>query len=186
MNNFIQEYVTYLNQTLGILAIILQFLSLLAILFLIFFYKKEDNFFLNFIKENFLLIGFVISSGSVIMSLFYSQIIGYAPCNLCWMQRIFMFPQVVLFGIGYLTSDKKIINYSLPLLITGFLIAIYHNFIYYFAENSSACDASLISCIQQLVHEFGGYISFPSLSLTSFTALLILLGVAYFYKKNEN
>lgn len=181
-----QEYVTYLNQTLGILAILLQFLCLLVILFFIFFHKKNDNFFLNFIKNNFLLIGFLISSGSVIMSLFYSEIIGYPPCNLCWMQRIFMFPQVVLFGIGYLTYDKKVINYSFPLLITGFLIAIYHNFIYYFAENSSACDASGVSCVQQLVYEFGGYISLPSLSLTSFTALLILLALAYFYKKNEN
>jgi hypothetical protein len=68
----------------------------------------------------------------------------------------------------------------------GFLISLYHNFFYYFGETSSLpCDASGVSCYQRLVSEFGGYISIPMLALTSFFALVAIVLVAHFYKKED-
>jgi len=176
-------YIHYLNLTLGIFSIILQFLSVLALIFL--FFGPKENKFLAFVKEHFLIIGFIISFFAVAFSLFYSEIIGFLPCKLCWFQRIFLFSQVVLFGMAFIKKDRKVAHYSFPLLVTGFFVAIYQNFIYYFQASTASCDASGVSCVQRLVDEFGGYISFPMFSLITFIALMTILVVARFYKKQK-
>jgi len=190
------ENIHYFNMFLGLGAIFLQ-VFFVIILFL-FFFNKENNKFLNFIKKYFLIIGFLISFFASVFSLIYSEIIGFPPCELCWYQRVFMFPQVFLFGIAFLEKftqntfqsdvcgNNKIIKYSVSLLSVGFIISLYQNIVYYFGNKVSVpCDASGISCYKQLVSEFGGYISIPMLSLTTFVSLIVLLLVAYFYKNDE-
>jgi len=181
------EYLHYFNFTLGILAIVLQVVSVftLVLLFLVPKKNKFKNNFLSFVSKYFLFIGFFISFFAVALSLFYSEIIGYAACPLCWWQRIFFFPQVILFGVAYFKKDRKIIYYAFPLLLIGLLIAMYHNFIYYFAESLASCSVSGVSCVQRLVNEIGGYASIPMFSLTMFSALIILLLVVHFYKKEN-
>lgn len=176
--------VHYLNIFLGIGAIALQVLALIA-LFLIFFGPKKNKF-LDFIENHFLIFGFLISLSATLFSLFYSEVIGFPPCQLCWFQRIFMFPQVFLFWVALRRGDKNVIKYSLPLLIVGFIISVYQNFIYYFGGTSAlSCGPSGVSCFTHLVSEFGGYISIPVLSLTSFFALLVLILVVYSYKSKQ-
>ncbi len=199
------ESLHYFNFTLGVLAIILQLVSVftLVLLFLVPRGNKIKDKFLSFVSKHFLFIGFFISFFAVALSLFYSEIIGYAACSLCWWQRIFFFPQVVLFGValfkkpvrlnnsikqgfGRSGGDRAVIYYSFPLLLAGFLIALYHNFIYYFAESLASCDVSGVSCVQRLVNEIGGYASIPMFSLTMFSALIILLLVVHFYKREHS
>jgi disulfide bond formation protein DsbB len=176
------ENVHYLNVFLGLGAIILQILSLLAVLFLLFGSKK--NKFLDFIDKNFLILGLLISLSASIFPLIYSEIVQFLPCYLCWWQRVFMFPLAFLFAVAYWDKDRKVIRYALPILCAGTLVSLYHNFFYYFGENSSLpCDASGVSCFQHLVSEFGGYISIPMLALSSFVALLALFAVAHYYNK---
>lgn len=181
------EYIHYFNLILGIFAIILHFLCVFS-LFLLFLVPSENKFknkFLSFILEHFLFIGFIISFFTTALSLFYSEILSYAACFLCWLQRIFLFPQVVLFGMAYLKKDIKVAHYAFPLLFSGFLIALYHNFIYYFGESLVPCDASGVSCVQRFVNEINGYISIPMFSLTVFFALITLLLIVRFYKKDR-
>lgn len=166
------------NLTLGLLAVGLQVVSV-AVLILFIFAPKENEV-LIFIKKHFLFLGFFLSLAAVILSLFYSNFLHYAPCYLCWLQRIFMFPQVFLLGIAYFKNDRKIFIYSFSLLVIGSLIAIYHEFIYIFGEGTGPCDASGVSCVHRLVSEIGGYISIPMLSLTSFVALIVILLVGHF------
>lgn len=182
------ENVHYLNLFLGVGAIALQVFSVVA-LFLLFFRSKENNknFYLDFIDKHFLPISFLIAFFASVFPLVYSEIVNFLPCYLCWWQRVFMFPLVLMFGVAFWDEDRRVIRYALPLLCAGFLISAYQNFFYYFGETSSApCDASGVSCYQHLVSEFGGYISIPMLALTAFFALLTLLAVAHFYKKEIN
>ncbi len=179
------ESVYYLNVFLGSGAILLQVLSVVA-LFLLFFRPKENsrNFYLDFIDKHFLILAFLVSLMASVFPLVYSEVINFLPCYLCWWQRVFMFPLVLMFGVALWDKDRKVIRYALPLLCVGFLISTYQNFFYYFGENSNLpCDASGLSCYQRLVSVFGGYISIPMLALTAFFALLTLLAVAHFYKK---
>lgn len=175
----------YLNLFLGSGAIILQIFSVIA-LFLLFFPLKgnKNNFYLDFIDNHFLVLSFLISLFASIFPLVYSEIANFIPCYLCWWQRVFMFPLVLMFGIALWDKDRKVIRYAIPLVCVGFLLSAYQNFFYYFGANSNLpCDASGVSCYQKLVSVFGGYISIPMLALTAFFALLTLLSVAHFYKK---
>ena len=176
----------YLNLFLGAGAVALQAGSLLA-LFLLFVRadKNKKNSYLEFIDLHYLKLGFLISLLAALFSLVYSEVIGFLPCYLCWYQRIFIFPLPFIFGVAIWHKDRKIVKYVLPLLLVGFVISVYQNFYYYFAPAAGPCDASSISCYQQLVSVFGGYISIPMLSLTTFLALLTVVLVAHFYKKED-
>jgi disulfide bond formation protein DsbB len=178
-----------LNIFLGVGAIILQILVVI-VLFILFF-GPQKNKFLDFIERHFLVIGFLISLSATLFSLVYSEVIKFPPCQLCWFQRIFLFPQVFIFGVALwnnfryqLAEAKNVIKYSIPLLSVGFIVSVYQNFVYYFGSaNLGACDSTGVSCYQHLVSELGGYISIPMLSLTSFFTLLTIVFVVHFYKK---
>ena len=180
----------YLNIFLGAGAIIMQIVS--VVLLLVLFFGPKKSTLLDFIEKHFLTIGFLISFFAALFSLVYSEIIKFAPCELCWFQRVFLFPQVFIFGVALwnnfrhqIAEAKNVIKYSIPLLAVGFIVSLYQNFIYYFGSGSlGACDSTGISCFKHLVSEFGGYISIPMLSLTSFFVLLTITLVAHFYKKD--
>ena len=174
----------YLNVFLGVGVIILQIFSVIALIVL--FFGPKKNVFLDYINKHFLVLTFFISLFASVFPLVYSEIIGFLPCVLCWWQRVFMFPTLFLFGTALWDRDRRVVRYAAPLLSIGFLISIYQNFFYYFGGNSNLpCDASGVSCYQQLVSEFGGYISIPMMALTAFFALLTLLAVAHFYQKKQ-
>src|SRR3989338_4464005 len=176
--------VHYLNIFLGTGAIILQILSVVA-LFLLFLGPKKNSY-LSFIDKHYLTLGFIIALSSSLFSLVYSEIVGFVPCYLCWYQRVFTFPLFLIFGMAIWHKDRKIVKYVLPMLSIGFVISVYQNFIYYFGNTGNLpCDASGVSCYQQLVSEFGGYISIPMLALSSFLALITIVLVAHFYKKED-
>lgn len=178
------ETVHYLNVFLGLGAIALQILSVIALVLL--FFSSKKNKFLDYIDKHFLILSFLISLFSSVFPLVYSEIIHFLPCVLCWWQRVFMFPTLLLFGTALWDKDRRVVRYAIPLLAIGFLISVYQNFFYYFGENSSLpCDATGVSCYQHLVSEFGGYISIPMLALSAFFGLLTLLAVAHFYPKNK-
>lgn len=179
------DTVHYLNIFLGLGAVILQIFSVITILLLFFRSNgKSKNSYLDFIDKHFLVLSFLISLLATIFPLVYSEIVNFLPCYLCWWQRVFMFPLLFLFGVALWDKDRRVIRYVLPLVCIGFLVSLYQNFFYYFGVGSSLpCDASGVSCYQHLVSEFGGYISIPMMALTSFFALLTILSVAHFYKK---
>jgi disulfide bond formation protein DsbB len=172
----------YINMLLGLGAILLQILSVAALGFLLL--GPKENIFLDFIKKYFLPIGFLITFSAVLVSLFYSEILHYLPCFHCWVSRIFIFSQAFIFGVAWLRKDRNVLFYSLPLTLCGLADSLYLNYLYYFSESTAPCDASGVSCVQRLVSELGGYISIPMMALSGFFALLTLLAVAHFYKKD--
>lgn len=173
----------YLNMIFGAGAIVLLVLSLGALILLLL--RPKESRYLAFIKEHFIEIGFLISLSALVVSSFYSEVVGFIPCKHCWIQRIFIIPQTFLFAVAWIRKERSVFWYSWPLLVVGFLDSVYLIHIYYVNPSTVPCDASGVSCVQQLVSEFGGYISIPSLSFIGFLSLLILLLVSYFYKKGE-
>ena len=113
-------------------------------------------------------------------SLFFSYVMGFAPCVLCWYQRIFLFPLVVVLAVGLfpadqLPVDRRVVRYGLPLAVLGWLVAAYHNLVYagVVPEGLQPC-AQGISCTEEYIELFG-LLSIPLLSLLAFTALIGLL-----------
>ena len=117
----------------------------------------------------------IITSVSTLGSLFFSEIMELAPCALCWYQRIFMFPLVIIFLVGLFPFDKSIIKYALPLAIAGWGIALYHYLLYsgFIPENIQPCSQG-VSCSETYLDLFG-FLTIPMLSLISFSIIIGLL-----------
>ena len=65
---------------------------------------------------------FIVSLVATLGSLFFSEVMQFIPCSLCWYQRIFMYPLVFIFLINLLYPDRSVFKYSFPLLIIGLFI----------------------------------------------------------------
>lgn len=105
-------------------------------------------------------------------SLYFSEIAKYPPCTLCWYQRICMYPLVVLFMVGLIRRDKGVWSYGVPLAVIGWMIAAYHNLLYWkiLPESEATCQLG-VSCTTTYISYFG-FITIPLLSWTAFTVIL--------------
>ncbi|HEX7064693.1 MAG TPA: disulfide oxidoreductase [Bacillales bacterium] len=105
-------------------------------------------------------------------SLYFSEIAGFVPCELCWYQRILMYPLVILLGIACFRGDKRIIPYILPLSMIGGCISIYH-----YAEQKfgapSICTSG-VPCSGEYINWLG-FITLPLLALTAFVMITVFL-----------
>ena len=77
---------------------------------------------------------------ATVSSLFLSEIAGFPPCKLCWYQRIFMYPQVIVLGVGYLLNDLKARLMAIILSGIGAAIAIYHILVQFFPASFRCSD----------------------------------------------
>lgn len=162
-----------LNYGLSILTILGQVFIAGAIIYLLFF-RKIKNKFINFITKHTLVITFLIALLTTSGSLYYSQIAGFAPCELCWLQRICMYPLVIIFGLAAIKKDNSVIDYGLGLVIVGTLFSLYHNYIYYTAVASSGFCSIVAPCTQKYITGFS-YLSIPLMALTAFLMIGLLL-----------
>lgn len=126
------------------------------------------------IGKNGLFIGFVLSFGASAVTLYYSEVLGLEPCWLCWFQRIFLYPQVVLFAVALWKRDFSIDIYSIALSLIGLAIAVYHHALQIAPMGALPCPAVGVSCAQRSVFEFG-YITFPLMAVTIFACLLVVM-----------
>lgn len=108
-------------------------------------------------------------------SLYFSEVMRLPPCGLCWYQRIFMYPLVIILAVGIGSTDPRVRLYALPLAGTGWLIAFYHNLLYYkvIPEGFTTCSLG-VSCTSRQI-EWLGFITIPLMSLSAFTVILALL-----------
>ena len=108
-------------------------------------------------------------------SLFFSEVMHFPPCALCWYQRICMYPLVLILLPAVVSFDSAVLKFSLPLTMLGWAIAAYHNLVYFgiVPESLSPCSMG-VSCKAQFV-QWAGFIDIPQLSLLAFTLLLFTL-----------
>jgi disulfide bond formation protein DsbB len=117
----------------------------------------------------------IIACVSTLGSLFFSEIMEFPPCALCWYQRIFMFPLVIILLAGLFPYDKNVIKYALPVALAGWGIAFYHHLLYsgFIPESVQPCSQG-VSCSETYLDLFG-FLTIPMLSLISFSALVALV-----------
>ena len=112
-------------------------------------------------------------------SLYFSEVRHFIPCDLCWFQRIFMYPLVILLGIASYRGDRQISSYVLPLTIVGGFISLLHNLeekvpgfsVPYLCKVSGT---AAVSCTTPWINWLG-FITIPLLALTAFTMITIFL-----------
>ena len=128
-------------------------------------------------------LAFLIALIAMLSSLFFSEILHYPPCVLCWYQRIFMYPLVGIIGLGIYFRDKYIYRSVFLLSGIGLIISIYHNLLYYKILPESAAPCTLgVSCTTKFIEWFG-FITIPFLSGVAFAIIIICM---IFYKSSNN
>ena len=124
-------------------------------------------------------VAFVVAAIATGGSLFFSEIAHFVPCELCWYQRICMYPLSILTLFLAFHGDHRVARYLVPLPVVGAGVSIYHLLI----ENNVIAQPAqcLISapggCATKWINEFG-YMTIPTLALTGFVLLIGLLALA--------
>ena len=110
-------------------------------------------------------------------ALFIGEVLGQAPCDLCWFQRAFMFPLSVVLGLAALRGDRAVRPYALALAGIGLAIAAFHTLRYLDAipEAIRPCTATGPSCSGAGMVIVG--IPIPVLSLVAFASIATLLSI---------
>ena len=133
---------------------------------------------MDFIGAHALLIGLFISAASTVGSLIYSEVVGFPACILCWIQRVFMYPQMFLFALALWRKEKMIAPYLFLLSLLGGAVALYHwvkDMMLWYGGTTLPCPAimGLPSCDRIYVQEFG-YVTIPMIALNAFILLAIV------------
>jgi disulfide bond formation protein DsbB len=111
-------------------------------------------------------------------SLFLSQVAGFVPCEMCWFQRICMYPLSILTLFLAYHRDNRAARYLFVFPVVGAGVSIYHLLIEnHVVATPSACEIGGAGCAVKWINYFG-YMTIPTLALTGFVLLIIFLGLA--------
>lgn len=132
-------------------------------------------------QENVLLSMWVVALIATSGSLYFSEIRGYAPCELCWIQRIFMYPLVIVIGVAYVQKNVRIAATTLIFSIVGGGISLYHYGLQkldFLADSAPSCGQ--VPCTGEYINLLG-FITIPFLALTAF---ILIAGMSIYLVKS--
>ncbi len=125
-------------------------------------------------QENIMLAMWVIALTATAGSLYFSQIRGYVPCTLCWVQRIFMYPLVIIVGIALVQKNVRIAATTLAMSVIGGAISLYHYGLQkldFLSDSAPSCGQ--VPCTGQYIN-YLGFITIPFLALTAFILISVM------------
>jgi hypothetical protein len=122
----------------------------------------------------------VVAVVTTLGSLYYSEIAGYLPCELCWYQRICMYPLAAILAVGVLRKDRAVFWYAAPFVAVGAPLALYHWLVERVPSlaESSSCSV-FVPCSVPYFEELG-YVTLAFMDMSAFLVIgaLLLLGRA--------
>jgi len=178
------DIVTTLLAALTVLGQGIVLVSLGIVLYARFLAKKSITKFpmTIYIMLNSRKFAFGVAVIAVVGSLFYSEIAGYEPCKLCWIQRIFMYPLIYVIGGNLSGNDRHTVRTSYIASLLGALVAGYH---YYLQRTQThgiiPCSVMgySVSCSEVFRMTFG-YITIPLMAFTAFCLILLFTYLSTF------
>jgi disulfide bond formation protein DsbB len=133
----------------------------------------------KFIKRYSLIFAFIIAIVGTYLSLYASEVLGLEPCPLCWYQRVFLFPLVIILFVAAYSRDRNVIKYALPLSVIGGMFAFYQ----FLVQNFDVPSFCGIKCKEKTA-VFLDFIDFSILSFIGFFLISVFLILAKKYKKS--
>ncbi len=124
-------------------------------------------------RETLIFTAWAASVIATLGSLYFSEVQHFEPCELCWYQRILMYPMTIILGIAVVKKDEKISFYTMILSLIGACISLYHyslQKIAFLADHAASCGR--IPCTGQYINWFG-FVTIPFLALVGFIIIFI-------------
>lgn len=139
----------------------------------------------NFIRENLWYFAWTVSIVATLGSLYFSEIRQFVPCEMCWFQRILMYPLTILIGMSVFKKDYKISIYTAVLSGIGILTSLYHYSIQkvpFLSSHAPSCGQ--VSCTGEYINWLG-FITIPFLALIAFILIFISSIIVHKISKNN-
>lgn len=181
------DTINYLASVATMIAVV--FGIILLLILLAFAFGKRNDFtklVVSFVGGNTFKISFIFSILAIIGSIFYSDFVGYAACALCWWQRVFLYPQAIIFGVATYSKEKSHRLVSVILSVIGGVIASYNVFLQFGGNEFIPCPVGdiAVSCAKRYFLEFG-FVTIPTMSLVVFILILIFMFAHKLNEKNQ-
>ncbi len=127
------------------------------------------------LRQFYLYFAWLVASIATLGSLYFSEIKDFIPCELCWYQRIAMYPLAVILGIATFKKDFKIKRYVLPIAVIGWSISLYH-----YLQQKVPGFAPLKPCVGGVPCNMEyinwlGFMTIPFLAFVAFTLIIIFM-----------
>lgn len=108
-------------------------------------------------------------------SLYFSEVMNFIPCTLCWYQRILMYPLAVILGIAFYRNERNIYRYALPLSIFGIVVSGYHTALQKlpYLQQFEMCKTG-IPCSKDYLNWLG-FITIPMMAFAAFVLITVSL-----------
>jgi len=116
---------------------------------------------------------FAVAAAAMASSLYYSEVANFTPCELCWFQRIAMYPLAVLLLVSIVSRSRMDSKYIVTLAAVGLAVSIYHYQLQLFPDQAQICTGGVVSCTVKFVDEFG-FVSIPFMAGAGFVTVLLL------------
>jgi len=118
--------------------------------------------------------------GGLVTTLLYSEVFGFIPCSLCWLQRVALYPQAFTGLVAWKSKDAVFFPlYGMVLSAFGFVVAVYQYI--YQAIPDEVRESGAFPCLadgsadcSKTVMEVFGFVTFPFLSAVIFACLFVL------------
>jgi disulfide bond formation protein DsbB len=118
----------------------------------------------------------LVTSVAMLGSLWFSEVVGYRPCVLCWYQRIAMYSLAIVLVVASVRRDRNIVSYAMVLAGVGAAVSGYH----WLLERWPSIDTGSCSpdapCSVPYFEVFG-FVSLAFMALCAFVTVLVFLGV---------
>ena len=97
----------------------------------------------------------MITTGAMVGSLYFSEKVGFAPCKLCWYQRIAMYSIAIISFAAALRNDKNIARYTIVLAPLGLIVSTYHYLLEWFPTLETNVCSLDVPCTAVWFRELG-------------------------------
>ncbi len=121
----------------------------------------------------------VVAGGSMLGSLYFSEVENYIPCRLCWFQRVAMYPIAAVALIALIRRDSSARVYMVPMAVIGAGISTYHYLIEWgVLADSESCGLFGPACADIWFREFG-FVTLAFMALAAFVATIVFNTVSF-------
>lgn len=124
------------------------------------------------VRETGLWLVFTVTAGSMVGSLWFSEHVGYAPCKLCWYQRIAMFSLAVLSFVAAVRRDNGFTVYAVVGASVGLAVSTYHYLVEWFPGLESGVCSVDVPCNAVWFREFG-FVTLAFMAGSAFIATIV-------------
>jgi disulfide bond formation protein DsbB len=176
--------VIQLNFFLALGTVLLELVTIaLLVVFVWMFVTKRTNVIAAQAARFAMSVTFLFTLGASSVTLLYSEVFGFIPCGLCWFERIFLYPHIIIAGGALVMRDRVFAPiYLIGLSVLGAVVALYHHYLQMGGSEFVNCPVSTVSCTQRILFEFN-YVTFPFLAFSLFIFVIVLFLVKIMHER---